>query len=56
MIENGVNGYIVSLDKEDEINDAISNVINLEYDKIIESLNDHTIEQTSIDILKGLEQ
>ena len=55
MVKNDVNGYIVSLDKEDEINDAISNVINLEYDKIIDSLNNHTIEQTSKDVIKGLE-
>lgn len=54
MIQNGVNGYIVSLDKEDEINDAIDNVLNLEYDNIINSLNNHTIEQTSKDIIKGL--
>ncbi len=54
MIKNGENGYIVSLDKEDEINDAINNVLNLEYDNIINSLNNHTIEQTSKDILKGL--
>lgn len=54
MIHNGENGYIVSLDKEDEINDAISNAINLEYGKIIDSLDNHTIEQTSIDIIKGL--
>ena len=56
VITNDVNGYIVSLDKEDEINDAISNAINLEYDKIIDSLDNHTIEQTSIDIIKGLER
>ncbi|MCR4879633.1 MAG: glycosyltransferase family 4 protein [Bacilli bacterium] len=55
MIHNGVNGYIVSLDKEDEINDAINNVLNLDYNDIINSLNNHTIEQTSIDIIKGLE-
>ena len=56
MIKNDVNGYIVSLDKEDDINSAINNVLNLDYDKIIGSLNHHTIEQTSIDIIKGLEQ
>ena len=55
MIKNGENGYIVSLDKEDEIAEAINNVNNLEYDKIIDSLNNHTIEQTSKDIIKGLE-
>ena len=55
MIHNGVNGYIVSLDKEEEIIDAINNVNNLEYDTIINSLDNHTIEQTSKDIIKGLE-
>lgn len=54
IIKNGINGYIISLDKEDDINDAINNVNNLEYDKIIDSLDNHTIEQTSKDIIKGL--
>lgn len=54
MIENGKNGFIVSLDKEDEINEAINKVINLNYDDIINSINQHTIEQTSKDIIEGL--
>ena len=54
MIKNDVNGYIVSLDKEDEINEAISKVNNLDYNQIIKSLDHHTIEQTSKDIIEGL--
>lgn len=54
MIKNDVNGYIVSLDKEDEINEAISKVHNLDYKEIIKSLDNHTIEQTSKDIIEGL--
>ena len=54
MIKNDVNGYVVSLDKEDDINDAISKVHNLEYNQIISSLDHHTIEQTSKDIIEGL--
>ena len=55
-IHNGVNGYIISLDKEDDINDAINNVINLNYNDIIKSIDNHTIEQTSKDIIKDLSE
>ena len=56
MIKNGVNGYIVSLEKEDEINDAIDNVVRLDFNEIVKSVNNHTIEYTSEDILNSLEK
>lgn len=54
MIKNGVNGFIVNLERDDEIIDAINKVHNLKFEDIIESVDNHTIEQTSKDILKVL--
>ena len=54
MIKNGENGYIVNIEDEDEINQAIVNAPSLEFDTIVKSLNNHTIEQTAKDILKAL--
>ena len=54
MVKNGVNGFIVNLDRDDEIIDAINKVHNLKFEDIIESVDNHTIEQTSKDILKVL--
>ncbi len=56
MIKNGVNGYLVNIDNEDEIIEAINNIQNLKFEDIVNSVDNHTIEQSSIDIIKGLEK
>ena len=56
MIKNGVNGYIVNNEHEEDIVDAINNIHNLKFEDIIKSVDNHTIEQSSIDIIKGLKQ
>lgn len=56
MIKNGENGYIVNLENEEEINAAINKVVGLDFNKIIESVDKHTIQQTALDVLKALKQ
>ena len=55
-IRNDVNGYIVSLDKYDQINDAIEKVNNLKFDDIVSSIENHTIEESAKKIIESLQQ
>lgn len=56
MINNGVNGYVVNIEREEEIIEAINNIHSLKFEDIIQSVDNHTIEQSSIDIIKDLEK
>lgn len=53
-IKNDVNGYIVNIEKEDEIIEAINKIGSLKYDDVVGSIIGHTVEQSAIDILKVL--
>lgn len=56
MIENGKNGYLVNVENEQEINEAITNVVNLKFEDIVASVDKHTIEETAKDVIEGLKR
>ena len=55
IIKNGINGYIVNLDKNNEILDSLSKVLSINRNSIIPSVQSFTVENTALDIIKALE-
>ena len=54
LINNGVNGFVVNLERDVDIVEAINKVNELEFNSIVNSIDNHTIEQSAKDILRIL--
>jgi len=53
-IQDGVNGFIVDLNNWEEINNAISNVSKLDFQTIVDSIKERTIENSALKIWEAI--
>ena len=56
FIENGKNGYIVSLDNNEEINTAIDKVIDIPFENTIKTVKGYTVEASGRELAKIFEE
>lgn len=55
FIENGKNGYIVSLDNNDEINNAIDKVTDIPFENTIKTVENYTVEASGKELARIFE-